>query len=268
MDSKKNWQARLTATVFAMTILGLAGVLASTPPSMAPIAANPLPVGTILPVRLDKTLSLAEAEAGQVVEAKIMQDVPLPNKVKIHMKSTVVGTVLSKVKDGDGSGVQLTLQFNKVEYDKQMISILTSLRAIASFEAVRAAQMSFGGADGATPAGWADTAQIGGDIRYGDGGAVRNRQKEKVGKGVIGGVLVYIRANPKGGCGGPAVGDDRLQALWVFSSDACGVYDLRGVKIVHQGNADPAGTITLHFEKPEMKLEAGTAMLLRVVAHQ
>ena len=61
-------------------------------------------------------------------------------------------------------------------------------------------------------------------------------------------------------------GDDHPQALWVFSSDACGVYDLKGVKIVQNGKPEPVGEITLGFAKDDMKLESGTALLLRVVS--
>src|ERR1700690_3291863 len=193
MKSKRNWQAGLTATIFTLALVAIAGALASSAGnaqpsgSMAPISTNPLPIGTILPGRVGNTPSLGEAQAGQVIEAKIMQEVPLPNRGKIHLRSRVSGTILSIVKDREGVGVQLELQFNKIEYDKQVISVVTSLRAVASYEAVRAAQMSFGGADGGTPVGWADTVQIGGDTRFRGGGEGGNRQKEKVGKGAIGG---------------------------------------------------------------------------------
>ncbi|HEY1483354.1 MAG TPA: hypothetical protein VGF19_11550, partial [Candidatus Acidoferrum sp.] len=67
-------------------------------------------------------------------------------------------------------------------------------------------------------------------------------------------------------CDGPVNGDDRLQALWVFSSDACGVYGISNVEIARTGQTGPAGVITLKFEQADAKLDAGTAMLLRVVA--
>ena len=272
MKSKRTRGAVLAATAFALVgcaLIGALGFAASNVEFSGPFAAvasSSLPVGTILPVRLDKTLSLEEARAGQVIEAQVMQDVPLPNRERIRMRSRVSGTILSVGKAEEGAGAPLVLQFNKVEYDKDMVPMLTSLRAMASFQAVRAAQMSFAGADNGTPSGWATTVQIGGDTRYGDGGDVRNPQKQKMGKGTIGGVLVYLRANPGAGCDGPEKNDNRLQALWVFSSDACGTYDLRGVQITHQGRTKPTGEITLQFERPDMKLEGGTAMLLRVVA--
>jgi hypothetical protein len=178
----------------------------------------------------------------------------------------VVGRIVLVTKVGDGPGVDVSLRFEKIEYRKEMIPIAVSLRAMASYQAVRAAQTPFTGADNGTPAGWANTVQIGGDIRYGDGGEVRSRQKQKVGKGVIGGVLVHVFEQPGSECEGPVNGDDRLQALWVFSSDACGVYGMNGVKIVKTGKKEPVGGITLRFEKADMEISADDTMLLRVVA--
>jgi len=97
---------------------------------------------------------------------------------------------------------------------------------------------------------------------------VRTAAKQVVGKGVRGGVLVHVHANPEGGCEGPVNGDDRPQALWVFSSGACGLYDLKGVTIRHNGRSDPLGEITLGFDKENEKLESGTGMLLRIVPSQ
>jgi hypothetical protein len=225
-----------------------------------------IPAGTILPVRLEKTLSLKDARRGQLIETKIAQEVPLPDGEKIPMKSLVIGSLVSLQNDTDGPGAKLTLKFDRVEEHKQTLQITTYLRAIASFRAVQSAQIPHAGADMGSPGGWSDTVQIGGDIRFGDGGEVRNRAKQKVGKGVIGGVLVHISANPALGCEGPASGNDYPQALWVFSSDACGLYDLKDVKVAHAGKGDPIGEITLHFEKEGMRLEGGAAMLLRVVA--
>jgi hypothetical protein len=225
-----------------------------------------IPVGTVLPVQLETSISLKDAQPGGVVEGRIAQDVPLPNREKIRVKSVVRGLLVSVVRDTDGVGANLTLKFNQLQDRQQTFTFATSLRAVASLRAVRAAQTPYTGTDAGTPAGWADTVQIGGDIRYGDGGMVRNRAKQKVGKGVSGGVLVHVRANPGSGCDGPVNGDDHPQALWVFSSDACGVHDLKNIHIVHSGKAALVGEITLHFAKDSMKLESGTAMLLRIVS--
>ena len=142
----------------------------------------------------------------------------------------------------------------------------TSLRAIASYIAVHHAQMPLNGYDDVTRLSWANTVQIGGDIRFGDGSSVQNRWGETVGQAVPGGVLVYVKANPESGCKGPVRGDDHAQALWLFSANACGVYGLKGVQLIHNGQSAHIGEITLHFEKAQVKLNAGTAMLLRVVS--
>jgi hypothetical protein len=271
-----SWRRRLVPAVVAMAALALAHQLASrasdrgnpeSEPSGGPVkSSSAIPVGVVLPVRLENTISIKEAHAGGALEGRISQDVPLPDRRKLRASSAIKGSILSVVKDSDGAGVQVTLQFNQIDDRKQIPAAATSLRAMASYQAVRAAQMPFSGADTGTPSGWASTVQIGGDIRFGDGAPVRNRAKERIGKGVLGGVLVYIRANPEKGCEGPAKGDDHLQALWVFSSDACGLYDLKDTQISHWGETAPVGEITLHFEQENARIEAGTAVLLRVVS--
>jgi hypothetical protein len=260
--------------VLALLVLGSVGASREPNREIPPATANvfhvaespsSIPAGTMLPLRLEKTISTKDVR-GQVVEAKIAQDVPLPNGEKIPMKSAVRGSILSVETDADGPGVKVTLKFDQLEDHKETLPIATYLRAFASGRAVQSAQLPHSGADMGTPGGWADTVQIGGDIRFGDGGVVRDRAKEKVGKGVVGGVLVHVRANPALGCEGPANGNDYPQALWVFSSDACGAYDLKGVKIARSGKGSPVGEITLHFEKEDMKVEAGAGMLVWVVS--
>jgi hypothetical protein len=228
-------------------------------------SAISLPVGTILPVSLTKTISVGEAQAGQILEAEIVQDVPLPEREKIHQKSHVTGTIISVTQ---ASGVQVSLRFDKIEYRSEIISMATSLRALASNQAVQNALTPMNSGNTGSFSSWADTVQIGGDVRYGDGGEVRDRQKQNVGKGVSGGVLVHVHAQPGSGCEGPVNGNDSLQALWVFSSDACGVYGIPGVQVTHDGKTTPVGVFTLSFEKPDTKIEATSGMLLRVVAPQ
>ena len=234
--------------------------------NMAPVTPFQIPIGLILPVTIDQTISLSQVHAGDSFDGRIAQDVPLTKHDKITHRSRVSGTIVSVVQSGDSSYVDLSLRFEKVEFHKQMIPLITSLRALASYEAVRTAQIPFTQADTGTPTGWADTTQIGGDIRFGDGGPVRNLHKETVGKGVFGGVLVHVRAAAGTDCEGPVNGDDRLQALWFFSADACGTYGLPAVHVTHTGKTAPVGVITLRFEKAEMKLDASDAFLLRVVS--
>ena len=226
--------------------------------------ASVIPAGTILPVRLDGALEVSAVQAQQKIEARVAQEVPLGDKQKISLRSRVMGTVTSVKKNGDGT-VSVSFKFDQLEEKDQTFSMTTNLRALASYQAVRNSQIPLTGADAGTPAGWGTTVQIGGDQRFGDGGKVRNRQKQTVGKGVRGGVLVHIATNAERGCSGPDPGNDRLQATWVFSADACGAYDLKKIKIAQNGKTDPIGVITLEFAKDDMKLDSGTGLLLRTV---
>jgi hypothetical protein len=266
--------ARCAALLCALGLVGWALQLAASPRSAepaVPFGHNPvqtssqLPVGLILAARLKDSFKVKDLQKGTIVEMQVMQDTPLPDRDKIPMKALVRGSVVGRAQDSDGPGVNVTFAFTQVAHKDQNFSIATGLRAIASYMAVRNAQTPLNGINTGSPPGWANTVQVGGDIRYGDGGPVRNRHKQKVGKGVLGGVLVHISANPSLGCDGPIKGQDYLQALWVFSSDACGVYGMKEVTLSRTGNSDPVGEFTLHFEKDDMKLDGGTAFLFQIV---
>lgn len=252
---------RLAPILLLLLSLGTAVQLVSWAEASGVDNFSSIPAGTILPIRIDKPISVKDAKPDQSLEASVMQDVPLPLG-KIPMKTKAMGTIVSVEKDADGTGAKLTFKFTHLEDKKNRVAIVAYLRAIAGPLAVRSSQMSGTGADSGSPAGWQTTVQVGGDVRFGDGGKVVH-DKEVVGKGVIGGVLVHISANPALGCDGPDAGNP-LQALWVFGSNACGVYGMKGVKLAHAGKGAPIGEITLHFEKDDMRIEPGTGILLRL----
>jgi hypothetical protein len=224
-----------------------------------------IPAGTILPVSIKHTFSSNDSSKNQPIEARIMQDVPLPGGDKIPAGATLSGVVVSTTPSSNDSGSKITFRFDKLEFHHQTIPVVTSFRAMAPMVDVQAAQFPDSPGQSGTPAAWANTTQIGGDIRYGTGGDVRNLKKEKVGKGVSNGVLVRISNPPGSLCQGDSDDDNRLQALWVFSASSCGIYDSKGLTVVSMGRKDPLGEITLAKDKGDLKIDNSTGMLLRVV---
>jgi hypothetical protein len=115
---------------------------------------------------------------------------------------------------------------------------------------------------------WLPTTQIGGDNVFGVGGTVASAHDTSVvvGKSLMsGGVLVRVSADPSGRCRGAMANNDSPQALWVFSSDACGTYGLSKVSISHAGRTDPVGTFILDVQDAKTKIQGGAGLLLRVI---
>lgn len=226
---------------------------------LAITAQNAPPVGTILPVTLDKSLNVNKAHAGQEIRAEVMQNIP---GTLIRRRDHVLGHVVRATFSKNGQST-IEICFDAVEVHGRRIPLKTNLRALASFMEVADAQdpeeMS---SRGITPE-VATTQQIGGDQVYRGGGpvAVGNRI---VGQPTPYGILALPRVQPGQGCRG-VIGDNRQpQALWLFSTDACGVYGLSNIQIKQAGRTDPAGNIILASDKGKLHLEGGTGLLLRV----
>jgi len=224
-----------------------------------------LPVGTVLPVRLNHGFSSKTAHPGQAITGRIMQDVPLPNDGKIPEGARVLGTIVSVVPArGSGQG-RISFRFEALEIHHRRISMVTNLRALAGFMEVQHAQTPETSPGFGTPIPWVTTSQIGGDEVYGVGGPVTDQSSTPVGKAVFGGVLVHVRAQPGSMCRGALDSEDRLQALWVFSSDACGLYGMEGVTLVHAGRTEPTGEAILAADGRDVLVRGASGMLLRVL---
>jgi hypothetical protein len=225
-----------------------------------------VPSGTILPVRLNSTISSAKSNPGQVITARIMQDVPLPSGVLIRAGSKVVGHIVEVTPATASAPARVSFQFDKLVSSHQTISVTTNLRAAAGFMEILSAQTPQSGPGESDVFDWLTTIQIGGDVVYGVGGpvAAAENANQIVGKAISGGVLAQVRAKEGTNCRGPVDGNNSPQALWVFSSDACGPYGLDHVSIAHAGRTDPTGVIVLASDSGNVKIPGGTGMLLRV----
>ena len=141
--------------------------------------------------------------------------------------------------------------------------MITNLRALASMMDVEEAQVPPTGPDRGTPWAWRTRNLIGEEVAYGEGGPVAHGT-DIVGQALADGVLVPVRPNPVSRCRGALSGNAEPQALWVFSSDACGLYELPKLTLAHAGRTDPVGLIKLLSDMGNVKVPAGSGMLLRV----
>jgi hypothetical protein len=227
-------------------------------------AQSAIPAGTILPVALKTSLDSRKVKAGQVITARIMQDVPLSPSSTIHEGAKVIGHVIEVNPAKGTKGAKMAFQFDTLVVSKRRIPITTNLRALASMMAVEEAQLPESGPDRGTPESVWTTDQIGGEVVYRGGGPVANGLRSVGQPTTAHGVLVHVSAKPGTPCRGEIDGNDQLQALWVFSSDACGVYDFADLTIVDAGRSNPIGQITLASEKGDINVRSGSGMLLRV----
>jgi hypothetical protein len=222
-----------------------------------------IPPGTVLPAQLGSSLSPRKNRPGDRVTARIMQDVPLPSGKKIPAGAKVVGRVVS-VRAGTATQAE-TFRFDRLEFAHQRLGVSTNLRALASMMEVEYAQVPPTGPDRGTPWAWRTRNLIGGEVAYGEGGPVAHGA-EIVGKALAGGVLIPVRPNTVSGCRGEVASNNKPQALWVFASDACGVFGIPDLEIVHAGCTAPVGEITVASKGSSFDIRSGSGMLLRITS--
>ena len=225
-----------------------------------------VPDSSILPAQLEKSVSSKNAKPGEVITARIMQAVPLLGDAEIPAGSKMIGKVTAVQSASGKDGGSISFRFDTLRLAHENIQITVRLRAIASDAEVRQAQLPRN-PDPSIPENAWTTVQIGGDVVYRGGGPVRNRSGV-VGKPVLNGVLVRLDSNPGRGCRHDGTGE-RAQAMWLFSSDACGAYGMPRVTIAPVDPSATAGTaveITLRAADGNVNLRNGTGLLLRVSA--
>jgi hypothetical protein len=99
-----------------------------------------IPSGTVLPVRLNSTLSSSKSRPGQEISARIMQDVPLPAGGKIPVGRKVVGHIIAVSPAANGAGTRISFRFEQVVTPHQTIPVNTNVRALAGFMRILEAQ--------------------------------------------------------------------------------------------------------------------------------
>ncbi|MGA7624548.1 MAG: hypothetical protein WCA91_13315 [Candidatus Acidiferrales bacterium] len=180
--------------------------------------------------------------------------------------SQIKGKVVSVAPGADGKNAEITFEFDQLTNSHHTVHLMTNLRALASPLEVDDAELPDTGPDRGTPSTAYTTTQVGGDeVVYRGGGHVMNAS-EVVGEPVPpDGVLVRVSPNLMEGCRGQVDDNQSPQALWVFASDACGVYGYSDVRILNSGRNVPRGQIVLKAERGDLNIRSGSGMLLRVI---
>jgi hypothetical protein len=223
-------------------------------------SAEPIPAGTILPVRLNTALRSDKIGSGTTIIATVMQDVALGKGETLRKGSKITGHVLEAITPGKGSDEsKISFQFDQLQLRSQTIPLSTTLRAVASTSAVLAATPELTSPD------YADNQiQIGGDqISYGEDVPVMVGS-QIVGKYTSQGVLANVNQDSGTPSGGTIEDNARPQAFWLFSVNARGAYGFRDLTILQSGRTEPIGEVTLASNRKAVKVEKGSAMLLRV----
>ena len=223
-------------------------------------SADPIPAGTILPVSLNTALRSDKSGSGTTIIATVMQDVPLGKGETLRKGSKVTGHVVEAIAPGKGSDEsKISFQFDQLQLGNQTIPLTTNLRAVASRSAVLAATP-----DLTSPDYVDEQIQIGGDqISYGEGGPVMVGE-QVVGKYTSQGVLANVDQNSGAPSGGMIEDNARQQAFWLFSVNARGAYGFGDLTILQSGRTEPLGEVTLASNRKAVRVDKGSAMLLRV----
>ena len=202
-------------------------------------AAELIPAGTLLPVTLNSALRSDKSGRGAKISATVMQDVPLGAGKTLRSGSKLTGHVVEATTTGKRSDEsKISFQFDELRFENRTVPITANLRALASFIEVHAAQIPTAGGDGISEADWS-LLKIGGDQKH-------------------------IGSDMGSECGDGKNANNTAQEFWLFSPDACGTYGLGDLQISRSGRTAPLGEITLTSNGKVVKVDRGSAMLLRV----
>ncbi len=226
--------------------------------------AEDLPAGTLLPVTLSNTVRAGKAKPNERFSAKLAQYVVVDG-VRLPRGTQLSGRVIESQPASGTSPARLVLAFDSIRVKEQDLPVTTSLRALASTQAVYDAQLPTNMVDdyGSSIRDW-NTTQVGGQAVYRGDGTVMEGPEVVAKASTVGEVFGEPKTWPWSACARDAVRNTE-QSFWVFSTDACGLYGFTGLKLAHAGRKDPLGRIVL--ESPaRLEVRAGSGWLLMVLS--
>jgi len=220
-----------------------------------------LPGQTTIPVVFTHTENSAKAKAGDVVTAKTMQVVLLPNGDQLPKGSLVIGHIVEarpfKFDDTPYAVQQasyLSIKIDQVVDKSGPISVATSVRALADHNAVEEAL---------TPRRIDETDLLGTMVLV--GGAHYSPIDKHVTAGLEDDIVAYNKKQGvfarllPGGMSCP--GTQTEQSVAIFSPDACGLYGFVSDRLSEDSASGAFGLASTHHT---VVLYAGSAALLQV----
>lgn len=229
--------------------------------ALAMLVTPGLPAGTAVPVVLNSTLDAKKDKPGQKIEARLMQDIPLGAGAKIKAGAHVIGHIV-EVSRPAGGGYRMVLKFDQLQDRGTTILLNVSARAIASSQSVYSAEIPIDPESNYETQNQWTMRQVGGDIVKRGRGIIASGE-EVVGH-YDGEAWGKLTSATEGDCTA-ADGNGIEQALWVFSTSACGLYGVEDAKLVHDGRTAPVGQIILESGK-SIHLGGGSGWFLLVNA--
>jgi hypothetical protein len=229
--------------------------------ALAMLVTSGIPAGTALPVVLNSTLDAKKDKPGQKIDARLMQDIPLGAGEKIKAGARVTGHIVEVSRAG--GGYRVVVKFDQLQDRGTTIPLNVSARAIATSQSVYSAQIPIDPYSNSEPQSMWVMRQVGGDVvNRGRGGIASG--DSMVGRYDDGATWGKLTSSVQGDCTA-ADGNGIEQALWVFSTSACGLYGLEDVKLAHDGRTDPVGQIILESGK-SIRVGGGSGWFLLVNA--
>ncbi len=223
--------------------------------SVTSLAAQSLPAGTALTVMLSTSVNAKSAKANQKIEGKLMKEISLTGGAKLKSGARVTGHVVS-VSKPKSSGSHIVVQFDQLQDGHLTIPLHVSLRAMASSQNVFQAGLPIDASSTSESSQEWVTGQVGGDVVFRGRGYVASDQGRV---GLYSGAGVGGKLAAVDNC--PAESGNPQQALWIFSTTACGVYGFEHTKLDHSGLTPPLEQIAFSSEK-DIDIRGGSGWLL------
>lgn len=233
--------------------------------------AQPIPASTAIPVVLTRSVAAVQAQPGDPVSARTLQDVILPGGRVLPKGTALTGHVVAStpfVFDTTPYAVQkpsvLSIRFDRIAAPGANLPVDVLVRAVADPVASHEAEIPHY----LDEIDWSGTKiLIGGEsfsplektVFSPDGSIAGYRRTQ----GVFARLLAAESVNPESSFTCEATSNE--QSVAIFSANACGVYGIQSVFLAQNGSGND-GTIALESLRRSVRLYAGTTALLQVMS--